>query len=268
MSIPIEKPVPIRLRSEVIRAIRQHARNSMTEEICGVLIGSLSGGTATIQACIAGENAAQGGAHVTFTQDTWQHIYTIKDRDYPDDRILGWYHSHPGFGVFLSEHDMFIQQNFFSAKHQVAWVFDPHSDEEGCFGWNGDRIERLTNFAVLDDRGGEIAGTGSEEPGGGKKGADEGPRGIAAPRGARETETDSLEQFALKFLKLLAAAVVGFAVAWFVFPRIMVLPVPVDPQTGVPLRELRPPGQENNGTPLPPADGQSAGKGKDGNGHP
>ena len=62
-----------------------------------------------------GAKAVQGGTHVTFTQDTWEHIYQIKDRDYPDARIVGWYHSHPGFGVFLSDHDTFIHKNFFSA---------------------------------------------------------------------------------------------------------------------------------------------------------
>jgi len=56
---------------------------------------------------------------------------------------VGWYHSHPGFGVFLSEHDMFIQENFFSSPQQVAWVFDPHTDEEGCFGWVNGKVEKL-----------------------------------------------------------------------------------------------------------------------------
>src|SRR5277367_5933902 len=155
----------LRVSSEVAREIRQHARSESKTEVCGVLIGTESEGLTIVEACIAGVNAAQGGAHVTFTQDTWEHIYKVKDRDYPEDRILGWYHSHPGFGVFLSDHDTFIHKNFFSAPHQVAWVFDPHSDEEGCFGWHGQRLERLTSVSVVDQRGGEAAGeTGKSEP--------------------------------------------------------------------------------------------------------
>lgn len=45
---------------------------------------------------------------------------------------MGWYHSHPGFGLFLSDYDAFIQQNFFGAPGQVALVVDP---VEGCLGW-------------------------------------------------------------------------------------------------------------------------------------
>src|SRR5262249_25492218 len=114
----------------------------------GVLIGSTEHERMIGEACIQGINAAQGGAHVTFTQDTWEHIYKIKDKDYPGQKIVGWYHSHPGFGVFLSEHDLFIHQQFFFNTQQVAWVYDPHTDEEGCFGWIGDKIEKLTAIRV------------------------------------------------------------------------------------------------------------------------
>lgn len=141
------QPVVV-MEAEVARKIRQHARTSMKAEVCGVLIGKTDHERMTVEACIAGINAAQGGAHVTFTQDTWEHIYKIKDKEYPDDKIVGWYHSHPGFGVFLSEHDLFIQQNFFSNPQQVAWVYDPHTDEEGCFGWIGGNIEKLTAIRV------------------------------------------------------------------------------------------------------------------------
>jgi len=136
------------MEAEVARKIRQHARTSMKAEVCGVLIGNTEHERMTVEACIAGINAAQGGAHVTFTQDTWEHIYKIKDKEYPDHKIVGWYHSHPGFGVFLSEHDLFIQQNFFSNPQQVAWVYDPHTDEEGCFGWVGGNIEKLSAIRV------------------------------------------------------------------------------------------------------------------------
>jgi proteasome lid subunit RPN8/RPN11 len=141
------QPVVV-MEAEVARQIRQHARTSMKAEVCGVLIGSTEHERMTVEACIQGINAAQGGAHVTFTQDTWEHIYKIKDKEYPDQKIVGWYHSHPGFGVFLSEHDLFIQENFFSNPQQVAWVFDPHTDEEGCFGWVGSKIEKLTGIRI------------------------------------------------------------------------------------------------------------------------
>lgn len=143
------KAFSVQVDSEILRRIRQHARSSMNAEICGILIGSKKDDAVVVEACIPGEKAAQGGAHVTFTQDTWAHIYKVKDKDYPDKNIVGWYHSHPGFGVFLSDHDLFIHENFFSARHQVAWVYDPHSDEEGCFGWENGTTRRLKQITVF-----------------------------------------------------------------------------------------------------------------------
>lgn len=142
----------VRMEAEVARQIRQHSRSSMKAEVCGVLIGREEANTTTVMASIPGANAAQGGAHVTFTQDTWEHIYQVKDKKFPDERIVGWYHSHPGFGVFLSDHDLFIQQNFFASPQQIAWVYDPHSDEEGCFGWHNGSIGKVSNVAISYER--------------------------------------------------------------------------------------------------------------------
>jgi len=144
-------PIKLKIHAEVARRIRQHARSSLKAEICGVMIGHHNEDTTVVEDCIRGEHSEQGGAHVTFTQDTWEHIYQIKDRDFPGKKIVGWYHSHPGFGVFLSDHDLFIHRNFFSAPHQVAWVYDPHSDEEGCFALTGgEDVVRLELVEIID----------------------------------------------------------------------------------------------------------------------
>ena len=74
------EPMPrVEINAGVLRQIRQHARSSMSAEICGVLIGSVKDGVTVVEASIAGQKARQGGSHVTFTQQTWEHIYQVKD---------------------------------------------------------------------------------------------------------------------------------------------------------------------------------------------
>jgi proteasome lid subunit RPN8/RPN11 len=229
----------VAINAEAARQIRQHARSALSTEICGVLIGQDRPGSIKIEACIAGANAEGAGAHVTFTQDTWEHIYQIKDKMYPDHRIVGWYHSHPGFGVFLSEHDTFIHRNFFASPGQIAWVFDPQSDEEGCFGWVSGRIERLSQVTIADRRGGEAAQeSGCPEP------TVATPHSEAREQSLRfavntgveeENSNDSLLRLTMSVFTYLAALLAGFLIAWYLFPRIEVIPVPVDPTTGRPL---------------------------------
>lgn len=255
--------------SEVVRNIRQHARASSTTEICGVLIGQDKDQRIEVTASIEGENADQAGAHVTFTQDTWEHIYAVKDRKYPNDRIVGWYHSHPGFGIFLSDHDTFIHRNFFSSPGQVAWVFDPHSDEEGCFGWVDGHIERLTRIAVRDRRGGEVADAvaeGQQKPGVAEEnGAEKADRDAQLPiqggngrirvvreeAEAGETDTSiSLEELVAKVFFALALFVLGGFISWYFLPRTVVVPVLIDQsgrlvdvQTGEVVGQLQPKGE-------------------------
>jgi proteasome lid subunit RPN8/RPN11 len=201
------QPVVV-MEAEVARKIRQHARTSMKAEVCGVLIGTTEHERMTVEACIAGINAAQGGAHVTFTQDTWEHIYKIKDKEYPDHKIVGWYHSHPGFGVFLSEHDLFIQQNFFSNVQQVAWVYDPHTDEEGCFGWVNGNIEKLSAIRVGYSQSVEIKDTDANvDPDEMDDGAFEGM--VRSDKGSRPPEPAWIKWMSLG-VGYLAAIILGF----------------------------------------------------------
>jgi proteasome lid subunit RPN8/RPN11 len=237
------KGFDLRISCDAARQIRQHARASSKAEVCGVLIGTEEESVTSVQASIPGANAVQGGSHVTFTQDTWEHIYRIKDRDYPEARIVGWYHSHPGFGVFLSDHDAFIHKNFFSAPRQVAWVYDPHSDEEGCFGWMGTKLERLSRIVLVDAKGGEGAGeTGKPEPL--LLGSDDSDADARTELESSPSEAQAMLRAGITVMSYICIMILGFLLCWHFFPRYVA--VPVDPRTGQIL--LIDPSDLNNGS--------------------
>ena len=148
---PRGKERTVTFHGSVLQSIRQHARGTPQMEICGVLIGRQSGAGTFVIGAVPGHGAAHGSAHVTFTQEAWVRIHKEKDDRYPGQAIVGWYHSHPGLGVFLSDQDVFIHKNFFGNPGSLAWVYDPHSDEEGCFAWNGGDVHRLIRFEVVTD---------------------------------------------------------------------------------------------------------------------
>lgn len=108
-----------------------HAKESLEVEVCGVLVGQMcqdeEGLFVEVNAVIRGTAATEGSTHVTFTQTTWNAIHRTLEHDFPKLRIVGWYHTHPGFGVQFSDMDLFIQKNFFSGPTQVALVTDPLS---------------------------------------------------------------------------------------------------------------------------------------------
>ena len=117
-------------------AIYDHIYANPAGEVGGVLVGEIpESGPVIIAGAIAALSAEGERASVTFTHDAWSEVHDQLERNYPGCRIVGWYHSHPGFGIFLSEHDLFIQRNFFGDSAQVAYVVDPHASTEGLFGW-------------------------------------------------------------------------------------------------------------------------------------
>ncbi|HSI64660.1 MAG TPA: Mov34/MPN/PAD-1 family protein [Candidatus Saccharimonadia bacterium] len=129
----VDVPLRVSISRQGHAELSAHARESLQAEVCGVLVGEVcrddEGVFTDVQAIIRGQAASEGSTHVTFTQATWNAIHETMDRDHAGRSIVGWYHTHPGFGVEFSEMDLFIQKNFFSGEAQVALVTDPISGE-------------------------------------------------------------------------------------------------------------------------------------------
>jgi proteasome lid subunit RPN8/RPN11 len=145
-----------------------HAKESLDAEVCGVLVGEVceddQGLFVDVHAVVRGNAAREARAHVTFTHETWNQIHAAIDRDYRDFAIVGWYHTHPGFGVEFSAMDRFIQQNFFPATTQVAFLTDPlGGDTSLCF--NGDGGIAYVDRFWVDGREHAAKVPGAPEPG-------------------------------------------------------------------------------------------------------
>ena len=99
-------------KQSVLDDIHAHGKTSMESEVCGVLVGDvycdIMAPWAYIEHSIRGEKRVGKQTQVTITSETWNLIHETLDRDFPGKKIIGWYHTHPGFGIFLSGMDLFI----------------------------------------------------------------------------------------------------------------------------------------------------------------
>lgn len=142
-------------RQSALNRIHAHGDSSPRAEICGVLVGDVyqddTGAFLLVEHIIEGQSSTSSAGQVTFTADTWQHIQLQMDKQYPDLRIVGWYHTHPGHGVFLSEMDIFLHESFFGLPWQTALVYDPRNGEEGVFSASQGQAHRLEFLTELDE---------------------------------------------------------------------------------------------------------------------
>lgn len=122
---------------DALRAgIYAHCFSTTDRELGGVLVGHVaSDGIPVVVGAIPAVAASERRAQITFTQESWAEILRELDERHADQQIVGWYHTHPGYGLFLSEQDRFIHRHFFSNPAQIALVIDPVAREEGVFGW-------------------------------------------------------------------------------------------------------------------------------------
>ena len=172
---------------EVHAALWAHAAEDTSVEICGVLVGSWHrdeiGPFVKVVESIRGEGAQTRFAEVTFTHQTWAKINAEMDTKFAQLKIVGWYHTHPDFGIFLSDRDRFIQEHFFSGPGQIAHVIDPIRQSEGVFVWREGKPALSAHFWVGDRilTGVPTAADPSAEPG--RDPPRPGPHGGAASAG-------------------------------------------------------------------------------------
>lgn len=60
----------------------------------------------------------------------WEHARAALR---PGERVVGWFHSHPGIGAFFSGTDRRTHAAFFSQPFALGWVIDPVGGEEAWF---------------------------------------------------------------------------------------------------------------------------------------
>ena len=154
----------IYISREAYDVVWKHAREApFDHEVGGMLIGEVcrdeDGPFLDISAAIPAEHTKNEDTQVTFTPESWIEVNKVKDEKYPDLTIVGWYHTHPRFGIFMSDRDRFIQSTSFSQPWTTAFVVDPVKKLEGFFTWQGGQPKLAQEYWV----GGERRDRGSSQ---------------------------------------------------------------------------------------------------------
>ncbi|MFI5458298.1 MAG: Mov34/MPN/PAD-1 family protein [Isosphaerales bacterium] len=161
--VPGPADLPIFLDRNAADAIERHALTDTSVELGGILLGKECLDPATgqpfvwITQSLEAKHYANTQASFTYTHDSWADISRERDRQYPQYDIVGWYHTHPSFGIFLSHHDLFIHQHFFAQPLQVAYVVDPINQTRGFFQWRDGGMAQVAGYHLSAKRTDRVA---------------------------------------------------------------------------------------------------------------
>lgn len=152
--------VKVYIKQDVYRALEKYALADVEHERGTILLGDYCEELGKIHVIISNYIEARytdaSASTLTFTHETWNYVYKEQEAKYPDKKIVGWQHTHPSYGIFLSNYDLFIQKNFFNLPFQVAYVIDPVQNIRGFFQWKNNKTEKLKGYYIYDDVGKSI----------------------------------------------------------------------------------------------------------------
>ena len=161
--IPSADDLPVFLDYGPADLIERHALSDTSVELGGILLGKECVDDETgepfvlITEALEAKHYENTQASFTYTHESWAEISRERDQKHPDLDIVGWYHTHPDFGIFLSGPDLFIHHNFFPQPLQVAYVVDPIRQKRGFFQWRDGGMAPVRGFFVSGERTQRIA---------------------------------------------------------------------------------------------------------------
>lgn len=156
-----DQGMPIYVDVDVMLELETHALENVDVELGGVLLGEQLTDESGRPFVVVRDSLRAEHYHATrgsfkFTHETWEAITRQREQFLNPLGMVGWYHTHPGWGVFLSDMDMFICRHFFDRPLDVALVIDPVRDDRGWFGWSTDgqqrSKQRLNRFCLFGHR--------------------------------------------------------------------------------------------------------------------
>lgn len=135
------------MQESCLETMKKHAATDMLREQAGILCGQafLDSDQPYVNiTSVFPADTINSPVHFCFHAASWERIWGRLQSVSP---IVGWYHSHPGLGVFLSATDLRTQKLYFAEPWQVAIVIDPVNSQFGIFsGAKGELISSEQPF--------------------------------------------------------------------------------------------------------------------------
>jgi nucleoid-associated protein YgaU/proteasome lid subunit RPN8/RPN11 len=126
----------------VLDAIQAHVNSAWARKVGGILLGRPVDDLVQVEGVVPAHQVEPYAGEIAFPPLVWEEAYAALDQ-YPGAKIIGWYHSHPGNGVNLSDYDRQLHKTLFGEATNLALVLDPIGEKLAWFGWT------LSDLSVL-----------------------------------------------------------------------------------------------------------------------
>jgi proteasome lid subunit RPN8/RPN11 len=156
----VEENKEIYISQRVYKQIKTFTSGKTENESGGMLIGRVveefSKTNIIINGFVPAKYAEGTPTTLKFTHEDWEYCNKECESKFSGQKIVGWIHTHPDYGIFLSEYDKFVHENFFKEEYQIAYVVHPIQKSEGFYFWINENLVRCKGFYIFDKMGTKI----------------------------------------------------------------------------------------------------------------
>lgn len=133
------------LRYDLFRAIEEFALKDTSRELAGLLLGRSTADYTLVEEAVECGISEEGGR---FTARVFQYSRRIARHRYPELKVLGWFHTHPGSGLELSEEEREVHRAQFPESGQLLYVEDPVQRDRNFHRTMGTGIQQVGGFRI------------------------------------------------------------------------------------------------------------------------
>ncbi|MGN0266024.1 MAG: LysM peptidoglycan-binding domain-containing protein [Oliverpabstia sp.] len=136
--------------------LKKISRESRNEGKAAILLGEYhwSGGNSYlfITSALAIENMEVSPEHIVFDDKIWGQIYEENNKYFPQQEIVGWFISLPGFNMELNDVIRKNHLNHFAGSDKVLFVVEPGEWEEAFFVYENNQLNRQPGFYIYYEK--------------------------------------------------------------------------------------------------------------------
>jgi proteasome lid subunit RPN8/RPN11 len=153
----ITEDFSIVITPDVLSQTSRHVAGDLEKERGGFLLGNRYRCPNTgreyivIDQYVEADYVESTDVSLTFTHEAWGQLEENLTGKFYGKKLVGWYHSHPGMSIFLSEHDKLLHEERFAEPWMIALVLEPKKKLGGFFAWSDGKLDpnHYVNFYEL-----------------------------------------------------------------------------------------------------------------------
>lgn len=105
-----------------------------------------------IKSALPVEGVTEKQGKYNFTEKAWGIIYQECEKYFPEQEIVGWFLSKPGFAVEKNNVTEETHRTYFSGADKVMFMMEPLEGESAFFGFDGNRFARQSGYYIYYEK--------------------------------------------------------------------------------------------------------------------